>query len=233
MSDPAFVFPPPTPVAIPVTTRGLFPVRRIFCIARNYAEHAKEMGGDPSREPPFFFTKPADAIVAVPAGTSGIFPYPSLSQDVHHELELVVALGAGGNQISVAAAPQLIYGYAVGLDMTRRDLQAAAKAKGRPWDIAKSFDASAPIGAITPMQGQILRRASLALEVNGIPRQSGNVSDMIWSIAEIIATLSEAFTLCAGDLIFTGTPAGVGAVTRGDTMLGKIEGLAPLSVRVV
>jgi fumarylpyruvate hydrolase len=210
--------------------RGRFPVHRIYCVGRNYAEHAREMGHDPDREPPFFFMKPADAIV-----TDGKdFAYPSHSTDVHHELELVVALGSGGAGIPAARALDLVYGYAVGLDMTRRDLQAEAKKMGRPWDTGKVFDGSAPCSAVRraseighPTKGAVW------LEVNGAPRQRGDLSQLIWKIPEMIAYLSTLFTLAPGDLIFTGTPAGVGPVERGDVLKGAVEGVGTLTVRVV
>jgi fumarylpyruvate hydrolase len=206
------------PVSVPIAGSDLrFPVRRIYCVGRNYAEHAKEMGGDASREPPFFFMKPADAIV-----TDGRFPYPGLSSDVHHEVELVVAVGAGAQ----------LFGHAVGLDMTRRDLQAAAKKAGRPWDTAKGFDHSAPIGAIVPADAP-LTKGPITLEVNGARRQTGDIADMIWSVAEILAELSRYYALHQGDLIFTGTPAGVGAVRKGDRLHAAIEGLPGLDVTVI
>ena len=208
---------------------GRFPVHRIYCVGRNYAEHAREMGHDPDREPPFFFMKPPNAIV-----TDGEFRYPSHSTDVHHELELVVALGSGGAGIPAARALDLVYGYAVGLDMTRRDLQAEAKKMRRPWDTGKAFDGSAPCSAV--------RRASeighpekgaVWLEVNGKARQRGDLSQLIWKVPEMIAYLSTLFTLSPGDLIFTGTPAGVGPVERGDVLKGAVEGVGTLAVRVV
>jgi fumarylpyruvate hydrolase len=210
--------------------RGRFPVHRIYCVGRNYAEHAREMGHDPDREPPFFFLRPADAIV-----TDGEdFRYPSHSTDVHHEVELVVALGSGGAGMPAARALDLVYGYAVGLDMTRRDLQAEAKKMGRPWDTGKAFDGSAPCSAV--------RRASeighpakgaIRLDVNGKERQRGDLSQLIWKIPEMIAYLSTLFTLAPGDLIFTGTPAGVGPVERGDVLKGAVDGVGTLTVRVV
>lgn len=229
-----FVFSPPPPASLPVVASSQrFPIHRIYCVARNYADHAQEMG-DTGREPPFFFAKPADAVVSAPAGQSVSLPYPSLTKDLHHEVELVVALGRGGKNIAVADALQCIWGYAVGLDMTRRDLQAQLKKLGRPWCIAKGFDASAPIGALTPaaQAGQV-QQAEIDLHVNGQLRQTGNTAAMIWNIAEIIAELSTAWELQAGDLIMTGTPAGVAAVQRGDTLQAQVAGLAPLQVTVV
>ena len=210
--------------------RGRFPVHHIYCVGRNYAEHAREMGHDPEREPPFFFMKPADAVVT----DGGDFAYPSHSTDVHHELELVVALGSGGAGVPAARALDLVYGYAVGLDMTRRDLQAEAKKMGRPWDTGKAFDGSAPCSSIRrasetghPTKGAIW------LEVNGVPRQRGDLSQLIWKIPEMIAYLSTLFTLAPGDLIFTGTPAGVGPVERGDVLRGAVDRVGTLTVRVV
>ncbi|AYH45428.1 fumarylacetoacetate hydrolase family protein [Azoarcus sp. DN11] len=232
MSETFVIAPAPRPV-VPVAGGGLFPVRRIYCIARNYAAHAREMGGDPSREAPFFFTKPADAVLPVGVGTCGQFPYPPASRDVHHELELVVALGAGGSDLSPAAARACIWGYAVGLDMTRRDLQAEAKAKGRPWDIGKAFDAAAPISQIVPATGRVPESGEIRLEVNGETRQRGDLSDMIWSIPEIIAFFSRYYRLEAGDLIFTGTPEGVGPVAVGDRLHGVVAGVGELDLEVV
>ncbi|HWC03708.1 MAG TPA: fumarylacetoacetate hydrolase family protein [Methylomirabilota bacterium] len=221
---------PPIPSLAVEGARGRFPVHRIYCVGRNYAEHAREMGHDPDREPPFFFMKPADAIV-----TDGRdFAYPSGSADVHHELELVVALTSGGARIPADRALDHVYGYAVGLDMTRRDLQAEAKKMGRPWDTGKAFDGSAPCGPIRraaeighPMAGAVV------LEVNGAARQRGDLGQLIWKIPEMIAYLSTLFTLAPGDLIFTGTPSGVGPVERGDVLKGTVEGVGALTVRVV
>jgi fumarylpyruvate hydrolase len=201
-----------------------FPVRRIYCVGLNYAEHAREMGNDPNRHPPFFFGKPADAIVAT--GTS--WPFPVKTTLLHHEVELVVALGEGGSNISVQDAPTHVFGYAVGLDLTRRDLQAEAKKLGRPWDMGKGFDHSAPIGALT--RGIPPAGGSIALTVDGLTRQSGDLSDMIWNVAEIISTLSGFVALAAGDVIFTGTPSGVGPILPGQTVRGVIEGIEPIEV---
>ena len=226
-----YVIPvPPTPSLAVEGSHGRFPVHRIYCVGRNYAEHAREMGHDPDREPPFFFMKPADAIV-----TDGKdFGYPSRSADVHHELELVVALAEGGTDIPAERALEHVYGYAVGLDMTRRDLQAEAKKMGRPWDVGKAFDGSAPCTAIRPAAeiGHPARGA-VWLEVNGEPRQRGDLAQLIWKVPEMIAYLSTLFTLAPGDLIFTGTPAGVGPVERGDLLRGGVEGVGTLMVRVV
>lgn len=226
----AYVFPPAPCPAVPIRGRAdAFPVRRIFCVGRNYAEHAREMGMDPDREPPFFFTKPADAIVA----DGSQIAYPLRTANLHHEIELVLALGSGGRQIPVEAALEKIYGYAVGLDLTRRDLQAAARKDGRPWDTAKAFDQSAPISSIVPASeiGH-LQRGRIALEINGTLRQQGDIGDMIWKIPEIIAELSTYFELAAGDLIYSGTPAGVGPIERGDRLQGSVEGVGMLSISV-
>jgi fumarylpyruvate hydrolase len=201
-----------------------FPVRRIYCVGQNYADHAREMGNDPDRQPPFFFSKPADAVVA--SGTE--LPFPPLTQDLHHEVELVLALGAGGSNIAAEAAEALVFGHAVGIDLTRRDLQAAAKKAGRPWDMAKGFDHSAPIGPLT--LGAPPASAPITLSLDGEQRQSGDLADMIWSVAEIIATLSTYVELAAGDLIFTGTPAGVGPILPGQHLRGSIAGLAPVEI---
>ncbi len=225
---------PATPIPrVPVLGGGSFPVHRIYCVGRNYVEHAIEMGHT-GREAPFFFLKPADAVVPVAAGETGRIPYPSLTHNLHHELELVVAIGKGGRNIAAADALAHVWGYAVGLDMTRRDLQNDMKKQGRPWCIGKGFDASAPIGPIVPaaQAGGVLD-ASIELTVNAQPRQSSRTSKLIWSVAEVIEHLSAAWTLAPGDLIYTGTPEGVGAVVAGDTMVGRIEGLPELSVQVV
>lgn len=206
-----------------------FPVRRIFCVGRNYAEHAREMGFDPDREPPFFFMKPADAVREPADG----FPYPSRSDNVHHEVELVVALGKGGKDVSKEQALELVYGYAIGLDMTRRDLQGAMKKAGRPWEAGKAFDASAPCGALQPAADVgHPDKGAIAMTVNGQTRQTGDLSELIWSVPETIEHLSALFELKPGDLIFTGTPAGVGPVLPGDLMVARIEGLGEITVRV-
>lgn len=218
----SLVFPAPAPVMLPVAGGGSYPVHRIYCVGRNYAEHAQEMGFS-GREPPFFFMKPADALLPVAEGQTGVMAYPSLSANLHHEVELVVALGPGAR----------VYGYAVGLDMTRRDLQGEMKKQGRPWEIGKAFEQSAPIGSIVPlaMTGE-LNAGAITLDVNGQRRQSGDLSELIWNVAETLEKLAEAWTLQPGDLIFTGTPAGVGAVVRGDVMQARIDGLPDLTVRV-
>jgi len=208
-------------------------VHRIYCVGRNYEDHAKEMGHT-GREAPFFFMKPADAVLAAAPGTTVDMPYPTLTANLHHEVELVVAIGKGGSHIRAADAHQHIYGYAVGLDMTRRDLQNDMKKQGRPWCIGKGFEHSAPIGPITPAaQAPDAESAAIALQVNGADRQRSTVSKLIWNIAETIEQLSAAWILQAGDLIYTGTPEGVGAVVRGDVLHATVEGLAPLTVRIV
>jgi fumarylpyruvate hydrolase len=227
-----FVIDPPAPAVVPVAGGGAFPVHRIYCVGRNYVEHAQEMGHS-GREPPFFFLKPADAVVPVAAGETGTMAYPPLTSNLHHEIELVVALGRGGTDISAAAAAEHIFGYAIGLDMTRRDLQNEMKKQGRPWSIGKGFEQSAPIGPIVPKArcGE-LAAGAITLDVNGTRRQTGDLSQLIWSVAETIEQLSRAWTLSPGDLVFTGTPAGVGAVVRGDVMEGRIDGLGVLRVQV-
>ncbi len=205
-------------------SRQRFPIRRIFCVGQNYADHAQEMGSDPRRVAPFFFTKPADAAV-----DSGLrLPFPPRTNALHHEVELVIALGAGGHDVPARAAPAMIFGYAVGIDLTRRDLQAEAKKAGRPWDMAKGFDHSAPIGALT--RGLPPPAGAITLTIDGNFRQRGDLKDMIWSVAEIIATLSTYVEVAAGDLIFTGTPAGVGPIGRGESVRGMIAGAAPVEV---
>ena len=227
-----FVITPPAQPAVPVVGGGLFPVHRIYCVGRNYAEHAQEMGFT-GREPPFFFLKPADAVLPVADGAIGEMAYPSLTGNLHHEIELVVAIGVGGRDIPAADALRHIWGYAVGLDMTRRDLQNEMKKQGRPWCIGKAFEASAPIGPLHAIaQTGELTRGAITLSVNGTPRQQGDLRDLIWNVAETIETLSKAWTLQPGDLIFTGTPAGVAAVVAGDLIEGDIEGLGTLRVRV-
>ena len=228
-----FVFPPTPTVSVPVLGRTeRFPVHRIYCVGRNYEEHAKEMGFT-GREPPFFFLKPTDSLVVVEAGQTGQMPYPSLTHNLHHEIELVVAIGQGGRNISEAQAAQHIYGYAVGLDMTRRDLQNEMKKQGRPWCIGKAFDHSAPIGPITPRdQAGDVNHAEISLQVNGVDRQRSHVSKLIWNVAETIAHLSAAWALQPGDLIYTGTPEGVAAVVSGDLLLGQVGGLEPLQVKI-
>ena len=219
--------PPPVPVVPVEGQAGGFPVRRILCVGRNYAAHRREMGGD-DRDPPFFFAKPADAVV--PPGRDPA--YPPRTANLHHEIELVIAIGKAGRDVPVADALSLVYGYAVGVDLTRRDLQNAAKDKGQPWDASKGFDDSAPISAIrrwsgSPPQGRI------ALTVNGVVRQDATVADMIWNVPEIIAEASKLWALAPGDLIYTGTPEGVGPLVAGDAVTGEVEGVGQLAFRVV
>jgi fumarylpyruvate hydrolase len=226
------VIPAPQAPTVPVAGGGVFPVRRIYCVGRNYVEHAQEMGFT-GREPPFFFMKPADAVVPVAEGETGVIEYPPLTKNLHHEIELVVAIGVGGRNIAAGDAFKHIYGYAVGLDMTRRDLQGEAKKLGRPWCIGKGFDQSAPIGPIHPAaETGELTRGAITLSVNGQLRQSGDLSQLIWSVAETIEHLSMAWALAPGDLVFTGTPAGVAAVVAGDVMDGAIAGVGGLRVAV-
>lgn len=224
------VFAAPAPVTVPVAGGGAFPVRRVFCVGRNYAAHTREMGGDPNREPPFFFTKPADALVTGGADT----PYPPATENLHHEMELVVAIGTGGTAIDAEAALSHVYGYAAGVDLTRRDLQDEAKAARRPWDMSKGFDASAPIGEISPAAtvGHP-DKGRIALTVNGTARQQGDLADQIWPVPDIIAALSRLVTLAPGDLIFTGTPDGVAKLVRGDVLEGEIAGVGSVKTKIV
>lgn len=223
-----FLFEPVPRAAVPVEGEtAFFPVRRILCVGRNYAAHRREMGGD-DRDPPFFFAKPADAVV--PPG--GEVAYPPRTDNLHYEIELVVALGAGGADVPVEQALDLVLGYAVGVDLTRRDLQSAAKDKGQPWDAAKGFDDSAPITAIRRWQGAP-PQGRIRLAINGETRQDATVSDMIWNVAEIVSEASKLWRLEAGDLIFTGTPEGVGAIARGDCIEGEVEGVGRIDFRVV
>lgn len=227
-----FTFPPKN-ATVPVSgTDTLFPVHRIYCVGRNYVEHAKEMGAT-GREAPFFFMKPADAVLPVPHGATGEMPYPPMTNDLHHEIELVVAIGKGGSNIAAADAAQYIWGYAVGLDMTRRDLQGEAKKLGRPWCTGKGFDSSAPIGPIHPVtETGLINQGEIRLTVNDAPRQKSNIEKLIWNVAETIEHLSKYYTLQPGDLIFTGTPEGVAAVQKGDLLVGAIDGLGELRVKV-
>jgi len=225
----------PAAAAVPVAGQSgaTFPVHRIYCVGRNYVEHAKEMGFT-GREPPFFFMKPAGAVLPVAEGETGRMPYPSLTKDLHHEVELVVALGSGGKNIAAADAERHIWGYAVGLDMTRRDLQGEAKKLGRPWDTGKSFDHSAPIGPIhRAAECKVGAETTIALEVNGTLRQHSTIGKLIWDIGEIIEHLSAAWELQPGDLIFTGTPEGVAAVVRGDVLKASVVGVGSLQVELV
>jgi fumarylpyruvate hydrolase len=226
-----FVVPPsPQPAVEVAGTASRFPVHRIYCVGRNYAAHAREMGMDPEREPPFFFAKPADAVVA--NGTP--VPYPPRTANLHHEIELVVAIGTGGRDIALARARAHVFGYAVGNDLTRRDLQLEAREQRRPWDVAKGFDGAAPVSAIRPVsEVGHLEHGAIWLEVNGESRQRADLSEMIWNVAEIVAELSTYFELRPGDLIFTGTPEGVGPVQRGDSLVGGIDGLETLRTTIV
>jgi len=224
-----YLFEPVRPTVEVAGSDRLFPVHRIYCVGQNYAAHSREMGGDPDREPPFYFMKPADSIVE----SGATIPYPPRTTELHHEIELVVAIGKGGKSIDVTRAKEHIFGYAVGIDLTRRDLQSQAKDKRRPWDTGKSFEHAAPVSAIQqveeighPSTGRIW------LAVNGDDRQDGDVKDMIWNVPETIAELSTLFTLAAGDLIFTGTPAGVGPINSGDHITGGIEGVGELSIDI-
>ena len=226
-----FVFAPPAAVSVPVAgRRERFPVHRIYCVGRNYAEHAREMGAAPERGTPMFFMKPADALVIDGADV----PYPSVTQDLHHEVEMVLALGRGGRDLDATAALDCVWGYGVGLDLTRRDLQAAAKAKDHPWDVAKGFDASAPISALRAVSeiGHP-RAARLRLTVNGELRQEGDIADMLFGVADIVRELSKLFTLMPGDLVYTGTPAGVAALQRGDAFVATLDGVGECRGRIV
>jgi fumarylpyruvate hydrolase len=227
---------PPAPLpAVPVANSAdSFPVRRIYCVGRNYAAHAREMGSDPDRDPPFFFCKPADAVVPVAKGVTGDIAYPPETANYHHEVELVVAIGKRGRNIAADAANVHVWGYAVGFDMTRRDLQFALRDKGRPWELGKAFDQSAPITPIVPVShcGHPTS-GKVWLTVNGVKKQEGDLADLIWSVPETIAHLSKYFELFPGDLIFTGTPEGVGPVVRGDVLTGAVEGVGELSIRIV
>ena len=225
---PETVIPPPPVPTVPVAGGGAFPVRRIFCVGRNYAEHAREMGHDPDRELPFFFTKPADAVL--PGGAP--MPYPSMTAELHHEMELVVAIGTGGGDIAEADALAHVWGYAAGLDMTRRDMQAEAKKAGRPWDMAKGFDHSAPIGALVPAAGVNPGAGAIELRVNGKVRQASDLSKLIWSVPEVIAYLSRLVRLEPGDLIYTGTPEGVAACVRGDVLEGSVAGVGTVQATI-
>ena len=229
----SFVVPAPSPISVPVLdSADRFPVRRIYCVGRNYVEHAKEMGFT-GREPPFFFLKPADAIVHVAPGETGSLPYPPGTQDLHHEVELVVAIGKGGADILAANAREHVFGYAIGLDMTRRDLQAQAKKQGRPWEIGKGFDHSAPIGTLVPLtRTGWLDNGRIELKVNGAVRQSSTLDKLIWNVAETIEYLSNYWQLEPGDLIYSGTPEGVAAVVKGDVLEATFDGVPPLRIRI-
>ena len=227
---PDYVIAPPAIAAVPVAGGGLFPVRRVFCVGRNYAEHAREMGADPDREAPFYFCKPADALLTGGAD----MPYPPKSNSLHHEMELVVAIGTGGSHIPEATALSHVWGYAAGLDMTRRDLQNQAKKEGKPWDMGKGFDHSAPIGLMIPAaQFPDPTKGKIELKVNGTVRQTSDLSKLIWSVAETIAYLSGLVALAPGDLIYTGTPEGVAAVVKGDVLEGFVAGVGTIKTTIV
>jgi len=220
--------------AVPIHgSTDVFPVRHIYCVGRNYAEHAKEMGGDAAKEPPFFFTKPADAVVPVVPPAVGGIRYPLATKNLHYEIELVVAIGKAGANVAPERADELVFGYAVGLDMTRRDLQNDMREKKRPWDIGKSFAQAAPIAPLHPAgQTGLLERGAIWLDVNGTRRQAGDLADMIWDVPHTLSFLSRYYELLPGDLVFTGTPSGVGAVVAGDHLHGHVDGLTPLRVDI-
>jgi fumarylpyruvate hydrolase len=229
-----FLFEPEAPIGVPVAgSDALFPVRRVYCVGRNYAAHAREMGFNPDRDPPFFFCKPDNAVVPVPDGMTAEVPYPSQTSEYHHEIELVAAIGKAGRDIPLDRANEHVWGYAVGLDMTRRDLQLGLRDKGRPWELGKAFDLSAPIASLHPASriGHPTKGA-IWVKVDGKDRQRNDIGNLIWSVPEIVADLSKYFELQPGDLIYTGTPEGVAGVTRGQTMVGGIDGLGELKVRV-
>ncbi|HEU4846293.1 MAG TPA: fumarylacetoacetate hydrolase family protein [Burkholderiaceae bacterium] len=233
----SYVFPAHDIVGLPVAgTEQRFPVRRVYCVGRNYAAHAREMGFDPEREPPFFFCKPNDAQAVVPVAPGQVLelPYPPATANLHYECELVVALGIGGRNIAVEDAARHIFGYAVGLDMTRRDLQFKMRDAGRPWEIGKAFDFSAPVGTLVrAAEAGDIGHAAITLDVDGVRKQDSTIAHLIWSVSETIANLSTLFALEPGDLIFTGTPEGVGAVVRGQTLAGRVDGLPELAVKLV
>ena len=230
-----YVIPAPSIPALPVAgTTDLFPVRRVYCVGRNYAAHAREMGGDPTREPPFFFMKPADALQPVAEGRTVDHPYPPKTGNYHFEIEMVVALAKGGRDIPVERALDCVYGYGIGLDMTRRDRQQEAKDLRRPWELGKRADLSGPVGPIHPVaKVGHPSKGAITLTVDGEVRQKADLSQMIWSVAEQVSFLSEYFEIGAGDVIFAGTPEGVGKVQRGQTMIGAVEGLGEIRVKVV
>lgn len=229
-----YLFEPAATPSLPIAgSDQRFPVRRVYCVGRNYAAHAREMGFDPDREPPFFFCKPADAVVPVAEGQTLALPYPAETSNYHYEIELVAAIGKGGRDIPLEQANQHVFGYAVGLDMTRRDLQMKMREAGRPWELGKAFDQSAPIGPLHPAGAvKNIDRAAIWLQVNGADKQRSDIGKLIWSVAETVAYLSKYFRLEAGDLIYTGTPEGVGPVVRGDKMVGGVDGLGTLSVQM-
>ncbi|MGL5967869.1 MAG: fumarylacetoacetate hydrolase family protein [Kluyvera sp.] len=230
-----YAFEPQAPVAIPVVgSDELFPVRRVYCVGRNYAAHAREMGFDPDREPPFFFCKPADAVVPVAAGETLNLAYPAQTDNYHYEIELVVAIGKKGSDIPLEQAGEYIWGYATGLDMTRRDRQMEMRQMGRPWEIGKAFDLSAPIAPLHKVaDAPSLEKAPIWLQVDGKDRQRSDIEHLIWDVKETISYLSGFFELQPGDLIFTGTPEGVGAVVKGETITGNVDGLTPIAVKIV
>jgi len=225
----SYVISVPPQASVPVAGGGAFPIRRIFCVGRNYAEHAREMGHDPDREAPFYFCKPSDSVLTGGAD----MPYPTVTKDLHHEMELVVAIGTGGKNIAVADALKHVWGYCVGLDMTRRDVQGEAKKLGRPWDMGKGFDHSAPMGDLIPAGRFDPAHGKIELKVNGHVRQTSDLSKLIWSVPEVIANLSELVELAPGDLIMTGTPEGVAAVVRGDVLEGMVEGVGTVTTKIV
>ncbi|QFI54093.1 fumarylacetoacetate hydrolase family protein [Aeromonas simiae] len=229
-----YVFAPQAPVTIPVVgSEQRFPVRRVYCVGRNYAAHAREMGFDPDREPPFFFCKPADAVVPVADGQTLELPYPAKTNNYHYEIELVVAIGKQGKDIPQEKALEYVWGYATGLDMTRRDLQMEMRQMGRPWEIGKAFDLSAPIAPLHKAEEVNVAKSPIWLQVNGKDHQRSDIRHLIWSVSETISYLSGFFELQPGDLIFTGTPEGVGAVVKGDRITGNVDGLTPIAVNVV
>lgn len=230
-----YVFEPQVPVAVPVVgSDEQFPVRRVYCVGRNYAAHAREMGFDPDREPPFFFCKPADAVVPVAAGETLNLAYPAQTDNYHYEIELVVAIGKKGSDIPLEKAEEYIWGYATGLDMTRRDRQMEMRQMGRPWEIGKAFDLSAPIAPLHKVaDAPSLDNAPIWLQVDGKDRQRSDIQHLIWDVKETISYLSGFFELQPGDLIFTGTPEGVGAVVKGETITGNVEGLTPIAVKII
>jgi fumarylpyruvate hydrolase len=233
-NDQKTLFDVPQPSNPIVGSATVFPVRRIYCIGRNYPEHSREMGSDPTREPPFFFQKPSDAIQHIPLGKTLDHPYPTLTKNYHYELELIAFLNKGGRNVKPEQALEMVYGYGIGLDMTRRDLQRFMGDQKKPWEIGKSFDHAAPMGPVHPVAlvGHF-KKGAIVLKVNGVVKQQSDLSDMIWSVAEQISNLSEAFELMPGDIVYSGTPANVGPVVPGDVMLGHIDGLPDITVKVV
>lgn len=220
------------PVVAIAGTTDVFPVRRIYCIGRNYAAHAREMGADPTREPPFFFQKPTDAIQVVPPGVTVDHPYPPITKNYHYEIELVACLGKGGRNVTADKALEMVYGYAAGLDMTRRDLQLVARDKGRPWDLGKDIEQGSVCSEVVPMPGVVVESGEIALAVNGVTKQQSDVDKLIWNIREILADLSQFYHLQPGDLIYTGTPEGVGPVVAGDRITGHVAGVGTIALTV-